>query len=108
MTNKDKQKDSLKKSFITPKQSSADKEADLEALLNRSTTAVAPTLSRSTEVENDDDTNSVEKHRVTLDLSKQLARKVKVEASQRDQTLKAFIVSLINQYFDEKEKKTAR
>ena len=46
-----------------------------------------------------------EKTRVTLDLSKPLARKVKAEAATRDQTMKGFIVELLNRYFEEKDRK---
>lgn len=97
MTSKDKQKDNLKKSFITPMQSTEDKEKDLEALLNRNTNPIVK--------EAEEEITNKEKHRITLDLSKQLARKVKTEAATRDQTLKAFIVDLINRYFDDKEKR---
>ena len=106
MTHKDKQRANLKRSFITPTQSTEDKEKDLEALLNRTNPpadASITVLDDTDELENE--TPMKEKHRVTLDLSKQLARKVKTEAAIRDQTLKSFIVELINRYFDEKEKK---
>ncbi len=106
MTNKDKQRANLKRSFITPAQSTEDKEKDLEALLNRTSPPVsAPIIVRDVTEEVEDETPIKEKHRVTLDLSKQLARKVKTEAAIRDQTLKSFIVELINRYFDDKEKK---
>ena len=106
MTNKDKQRANLKKSFITPTQSTEDKEKDLEALLNRTSPPVsAPITVPEDTDEMEDETPIKEKHRVTLDLSKQLARKVKTEAAIRDQTLKSFIVELINRYFDDKEKK---
>lgn len=98
MNKKENQKDSLKKSFITPL-STEEKEKDLQALMTgKATEATA-------ENQGDDEKPSKEKHRVTLDLSKPLAQKVKIEAAKRDLTLKGFIVELLNRYFDEKEKK---
>ncbi len=95
MNSKDKQKDNLKKSFLT--QSPEEKEKELEALMTKK-----EVKSRK---EEEEDLPGKEKHRITLDLSKQLARKVKIEASQRDMTLKGFIVELLNRYFDEKDRK---
>jgi len=94
MTNKDQQKDNLKKSFLAP-QSPEEKEKELEALMNK----------KEAKTQKEEDLPGKEKHRVTLDLSKQLARKVKTEASQRDMTMKGFIVELLNRYFDEKDRK---
>lgn len=97
MTKKDDQKNNLKKSFLAP-QSPDEKEKDLEALMGK----VAGGKASKAE---EDDQPGKEKHRVTLDLSKQLARKVKAEAAQRDLTMKGFIVELLNRYFDEKDRK---
>ncbi len=91
MSKKDDLKDSLKKSFSSL--SADDKEKDLEQLMK-------PTGKQAVESE-----PGAEKHRVTLDLSKPLARKVKAEAANRDLTMKGFIVELLNRYFDEKERK---
>lgn len=97
MTKKENQKDSLKRSFITPL-STEEKEKDLQALMGKSVETVE-------EANEADDKPGKEKHRVTLDLSKSLAQKVKVEAAKRDLTLKGFVVELLNRYFDEKERK---
>ena len=99
MSKKENQKDSLKRSFITPL-STEEKEKDLQTLMNKvvvDTPAAAPAV--------EDEKTGKEKHRVTLDLSKSLAQKVKIEAAKRDLTLKGFIVELMNRYFDEKERK---
>lgn len=97
MTKKENQKDSLKRSFITPL-STEEKEKDLQALMSKSAESGEETAET-------DDKPGKEKHRVTLDLSKSLAQKVKVEAAKRDLTLKGFVVELLNRYFDEKERK---
>lgn len=93
MTRKDEQKNALKKSFIS-NQSPDEKEQDLEALMGK--------ISGKPEAKEEVEEQSREKTRVTLDLSKSLARKVKAEAANRDQTMKGFIVELLNRYFDEK------
>ena len=78
--------------------STEEKEKDLQALMGKSVETVE-------EANEADDKPGKEKHRVTLDLSKSLAQKVKVEAAKRDLTLKGFVVELLNRYFDEKERK---
>ena len=95
MTRKDEQKNALKKSFVT-NQSPDEKEKDLEDLMGK--------ISGKPKGEEVEEAGKV-KPRVTLDLSKPLARKVKAEAANRDQTMKGFIVELLNKYFDEKERK---
>lgn len=95
MTRKDEQKNALKKSFVT-NQSPDEKEKDLEDLMGK-----ISGKPKEKEVEE----AGREKTRVTLDLSKSLARKVKAEAANRDQTMKGFIVELLNRYFDEKSSK---
>ena len=95
MTRKDEQKNALKKSFVA-NQSPDEKEKDLEALMGK--------ISGKPKEEEVEEPGKV-KTRVTLDLSKPLARKVKAEAANRDQTMKGFIVELLNKYFDEKERK---
>ena len=96
MTRKDEQKNALKKSFIS-NQSPDEKEQDLEVLMGK----ISGKPATKEEVEEP----GKEKTRVTLDLSKPLARKVKAEAANRDQTMKGFIVELLNRYFDEKSSK---
>ena len=93
MTRKDEQKNALKKSFLTT-QSPDEKEQDLETVMGK----ISGKPTAKEEVEEP----GKEKTRVTLDLSKSLARKVKAEAANRDQTMKGFIVELLNRYFDEK------
>ncbi len=96
MSKKEDQKNSLKSSFITPL-SAQEKEKELQNLMNK--------VSGKSVEEPLDDAFVKEKHRVTLDLSKMLAQKVKIEAASRDLTMKGFIVELLNRYFDEKERK---
>lgn len=95
MSKKDDLKDSLKKSFTAPL-SADDKEKELEQLMGGKT--------KTHQVE-EEGGGLKEKTRVTLDLSKPLARKVKAEAATRDQTMKGFIVELLNRYFEEKDRK---
>lgn len=95
MTRKDEQKNALKKSFVT-NQSPDEKEKDLEDLMGKISGKPAA---------KEEEEPGREKTRVTLDLSKSLARKVKAEAANRDQTMKGFIVELLNRYFDEKSSK---
>ena len=95
MNKKDNLKDSLKSSLTKPV-SADEKERDLEQLMSGK-----PVSKKETE----DEGTGKEKLRVTLDLSKPLARKVKAEAANRDLTMKGFIVGLLNKYFDEKEGK---
>lgn len=99
MSKKDELKNSLKGSLSTPL-SADDKEKELELLMSGKGSSKAPTTA-----EDDEPTGGKEKTRVTLDLSKPLARKVKAEAANRDQTMKGFIVELLNRYFDEKSSK---
>ena len=94
MTKKEEQKGNLLKSITTL--STDDKEKGLQTLLEKTNKAKEP---------EQDEVASKEKHRITLDLSKGLARKVKIEAGKRDLTLKGFIVELLNKYFDEKDSK---
>lgn len=96
MTRKDEQKNALKKSFIS-NQSPDEKEQDLEVLMGK--------ISGKPAAKEEGEEPGKEKTRVTLDLSKPLARKVKAEAANRDQTMKGFIVELLNRYFDEKSSK---
>ena len=95
MSKREALKDSLKGSLGTPL-STDDKEKELELLMSGKS---------GSKVEDDEPTGAKEKTRVTLDLSKPLARKVKAEAANRDQTMKGFIVELLNRYFDEKSSK---
>lgn len=88
-------KNSLKNSLTAPL-SAEEKEKELEQLMGGKT-------GDKQAVENDG--ANKEKTRVTLDLSKPLARKVKTEAATRDLTMKGFIVELLNRYFDEKDRK---
>ena len=96
MSQKDNMKNSLKSSLSAPL-SAEEKEKELEQLMGGK--------AGTKQVVTDDESTSKEKHRITLDLSKQLARKVKAEAATRDLTLKGFIVELLNRYFDEKAQK---
>ena len=97
MNKKDNLKDNLKGSLSMSKPVSAEeKEKDLERLMGGATNV------KQTEEQSG---GEKEKTRVTLDLSKPLARKVKTEAANRDQTMKGFIVDLLNRYFEEKSSK---
>jgi hypothetical protein len=92
MTKKDELKNSLKGSLSNPL-STDDKELELERLMGGN----APKTAGAAE-----EAGGKEKIRVTLDFSRSLARKVKTEAASRDQTMKGFIVELLNRYFEEK------
>lgn len=96
MSKKDELKNSLKGSLSAPL-SADDKERELELLMGGNKQKPSKT--------EEEDTGIREKTRVTLDLSKPLARKVKAEAANRDQTMKGFIVELLNRYFEEKSSK---